>query len=163
MGFTCFVVIWLKKQPFFLSLLLSPCSKKPFFLCFTMGFDLNTEIAEVEEEENDDVRVGRTVIEKGRLGISPSSSSSCSSGSSSSSSASASSIYSELWHACAGPLTSLPKKGKVVVYFPQGHLEQDAMASFSSPLEIPKFDLNPQIFCRVVNVQLLVSLSVSFT
>jgi hypothetical protein len=40
-------------------------------------------------------------------------------------------------------------------------LEQDAMVSYSSPLEIPKFDLNPQIVCRVVNVQLLVSLSVS--
>ncbi|KFK27576.1 hypothetical protein AALP_AA8G401800 [Arabis alpina] len=121
-----------------------------------MEFDLNTEIAEVEEEENDDVRVR---IEKGRLGILPSSSSSCSSGSSSSSSstttASVSSIYSELWHACAGPLTSLPKKGNVVVYFPQGHLEQDAMVSYSSTLEIPKFELNPQIFCRVVNVQLL--------
>lgn len=123
-----------------------------------MEFDLNTEIAEVEEEENDN---GRARIEKGRLGISPSSSSSCSSGSSSFSTGSASSIYSELWHACAGPLTSLPKKGNVVVYFPQGHLEQDAMVSYSSPLEIPKFDLNPQIFCRVVNVQLLVSLSVS--
>jgi len=125
-----------------------------------MEFDLNTEIAEVEEEENDDVGVGvggGTRIDKGRLGISPSSSSSCSSGSSSSSSStgSASSIYSELWHACAGPLTCLPKKGNVVVYFPQGHLEQDAMVSYSSPLEIPKFDLNPQIVCRVVNVQLL--------
>lgn len=126
-----------------------------------MEFDLNTEIAEVEEEENDDVGVGGTRIDKGRLGISPSSSSSCSSGSSSSSTGSASSIYSELWHACAGPLTCLPKKGNVVVYFPQGHLEQDAMVSYSSPLEIPKFDLNPQIFCRVVHVQLLVSLSVS--
>uniref|UniRef100_A0A1J3J6E5 Auxin response factor n=1 Tax=Noccaea caerulescens TaxID=107243 RepID=A0A1J3J6E5_NOCCA len=120
-----------------------------------MEFDLNTEIAEVEEEENDGVGVGGK-IEKGRLGVSPSSSSSCSSGSSSSSStASASSIYSELWHACAGPLTCLPKKGNVIVYFPQGHLEQDAMASYSSPLETPKFDLNPQILCRVVNVHLL--------
>ncbi|ESQ42301.1 hypothetical protein EUTSA_v10012728mg [Eutrema salsugineum] len=122
-----------------------------------MEFDLNTEIAEVEDEEKDDGGVVGTGIEKGRLGISPSSSSSCSSGSSSSSSTtvSASSIYSELWHACAGPLTSLPKKGNVVVYFPQGHLEQDPLVSYSSPLEIPKFDLHPQIFCRVVNVQLL--------
>ncbi|CAH2069337.1 unnamed protein product, partial [Thlaspi arvense] len=121
-----------------------------------MEFDLNTEIAEVEEEENDDGGVVGTGIEKGKVGILPSSSSSCSSGTSSSSStASASSIYSELWHACAGPLTSLPKKGNVVVYFPQGHLEQDAMVSYSSPLETPKFDLHPQIFCRVVNVHLL--------
>ncbi|CAF2336282.1 unnamed protein product [Brassica napus] len=112
-----------------------------------MEFDLNTEFAEVEEEENDKGK---------RLGVSPSSSSSCSSGSSSSSTtASASSIYSELWHACAGPLTSLPKKGNVVVYFPQGHLEQGAMVSYSSPLDIPKLDLSPQIFCRVANVHLL--------
>ncbi|PRQ33656.1 putative transcription factor ARF family [Rosa chinensis] len=67
-----------------------------------------------------------------------------------------SSIYLELWHACAGPLISLPKKGNVVVYFPQGHLEQVASSSppFSS-MERPHFDLQPQIFCKVVNVQLL--------
>ncbi|XP_018446641.1 auxin response factor 4 [Raphanus sativus] len=121
-----------------------------------MEFDLNTEFAEVEEEENDEG--GGARIEKGRLGVSPSSSSSCSSGSSSSSSsttASASSIYSELWHACAGPLTSLPKKGNVVVYFPQGHLEQVALVPYSTPLDIPKLDLSPQIFCRVANVHLL--------
>eukprot|EP01018_Ginkgo_biloba_P038933 Gb_32404 [translate_table: standard] len=35
-----------------------------------------------------------------------------------------SSICSELWHACAGPLISLPPKGSLVVYFPQGHMEQ---------------------------------------
>ncbi|XWS28421.1 hypothetical protein CRYUN_Cryun25bG0067400 [Craigia yunnanensis] len=64
-----------------------------------------------------------------------------------------SSIYLELWHACAGPLTSLPKKGNVVVYFPQGHLEQVASASPFSSLEMPTFDLPPQIFCKVLNVQ----------
>ncbi|CAH9107413.1 unnamed protein product [Cuscuta epithymum] len=65
-----------------------------------------------------------------------------------------SSIYLELWHACAGPLTCLPKKGNVVVYFPQGHLEQ---ASSSSPLEMDfqTLRLPPQIFCRVDDVQLL--------
>ncbi|XP_013612786.1 PREDICTED: auxin response factor 4 isoform X4 [Brassica oleracea var. oleracea] len=123
-----------------------------------MEFDLNTEFAEVEEEENDEG--GGARVEKGkRLGVLPSSSSSCSSRSSSSSSssttASASSIYSELWHACAGPLTSLPKKGNVVVYFPQGHLEQGVMVSYSSPLDVPKLDLSPQIFCRVAAVHLL--------
>lgn len=127
-----------------------------------MEFDLNTEFAEVEEEENDEG--GGARVEKGkRLGVLPSSSSSCSSRSSSSSSssttASASSIYSELWHACAGPLTSLPKKGNVVVYFPQGHLEQGVMVSYSFPLDVPKLDLSPQIFCRVAAVHLLVSLS----
>jgi hypothetical protein len=36
-------------------------------------------------------------------------------------------------------------------------LEQFSSLSLFSPLEIPTFDLQPQIFCRVVNVQLLVS------
>ncbi|CAJ2654381.1 unnamed protein product [Trifolium pratense] len=65
------------------------------------------------------------------------------------------SSYLELWHACAGPLISLPKKGNVVVYFPQGHLEQFASFSPFKQLEIPTYDLQPQIFCRVVNIQLL--------
>ncbi|XP_065866287.1 auxin response factor 4 isoform X2 [Euphorbia lathyris] len=82
------------------------------------------------------------------------SSSSCCSSNSSPSPVS-SSIYLELWHACAGPLTSLPKKGNVVVYFPQGHLEQVASSTPFSPMEMPIFDLQPQIFCKVVNVQLL--------
>ncbi|XP_058110208.1 auxin response factor 23 isoform X4 [Magnolia sinica] len=67
-------------------------------------------------------------------------------------------IYLELWHACAGPLISLPRKGSVVVYFPQGHLEQAAAATSSSLpyqcFEMPTYGLPPQIFCRVVNVQL---------
>ncbi|KAH9603799.1 hypothetical protein KSS87_000577 [Heliosperma pusillum] len=33
-------------------------------------------------------------------------------------------LNSELWHACAGPLVSLPTLGSRVVYFPQGHSEQ---------------------------------------
>jgi hypothetical protein len=33
-------------------------------------------------------------------------------------------LNSELWHACAGPLVSLPPVGTQVVYFPQGHTEQ---------------------------------------
>lgn len=33
-------------------------------------------------------------------------------------------MNSELWHACAGPLVSLPPVGSLVVYFPQGHSEQ---------------------------------------
>ncbi|KAL2981788.1 hypothetical protein AAZX31_13G309600 [Glycine max] len=81
------------------------------------------------------------------------SSSTCSS--SGSSSARVSSSYLELWHACAGPLTSLPKKGNVVVYFPQGHLEQASSFSPFSPMEMPTYDLQPQIFSRVVNIQLL--------
>nr|XP_043639031.1 auxin response factor 4-like [Erigeron canadensis] len=68
-----------------------------------------------------------------------------------------SSIYMELWHACAGPLTSLPNKGNVVVYFPQGHLEQIASNStiHFSPNEVPSLGLQPQIFCKVVDVHFL--------
>lgn len=33
-------------------------------------------------------------------------------------------INSELWHACAGPLVTLPQVGSLVYYFPQGHSEQ---------------------------------------
>ena len=33
-------------------------------------------------------------------------------------------INTELWHACAGPLVTLPPVGSLVVYFPQGHSEQ---------------------------------------
>ncbi|XP_020552347.1 auxin response factor 4-like isoform X2 [Sesamum indicum] len=87
------------------------------------------------------------------------STSSCSSNAPSASSSScsisaSSSILIELWHACAGPLTSLPKKGNLVVYFPQGHLEQSNSASFP-PVEMPTFDLPSKILCRVVDVHLL--------
>ncbi|GFP97541.1 auxin response factor 3 [Phtheirospermum japonicum] len=61
---------------------------------------------------------------------------------------SASAVCMELWHACAGPLISLPKKGSAVVYFPQGHVEHlpehPAVA----------YDLPPHVFCRVVDVKL---------
>ena len=43
--------------------------------------------------------------------------------SASTSAASSSSVCLELQHVCAGPLISLPKKGSVVVYFPQSQLE----------------------------------------
>lgn len=33
-------------------------------------------------------------------------------------------LYKELWHACAGPLVTLPEIGERVYYFPQGHIEQ---------------------------------------
>ncbi|KAL8245494.1 hypothetical protein R6Q59_011752 [Mikania micrantha] len=68
-----------------------------------------------------------------------------------------SSICKELWHACAGPLTTLPNKRNVVVYFPQGHLEQIASQSCVqfSLTDIPSLGLQPQIFCKVVDVQLL--------
>ncbi|KAL8210445.1 hypothetical protein R6Q57_004882 [Mikania cordata] len=76
---------------------------------------------------------------------------------SSSKSPNSSSTYIELWHACAGPLITLPNKGSGVVYFPQGHLEQIASHSsiHFSPIEVPSFGLPPQIFCKIVDVQLL--------
>ncbi|KAB2029472.1 hypothetical protein ES319_D05G166000v1 [Gossypium barbadense] len=69
---------------------------------------------------------------------------------SASGSASSSPVCLELWHACAGPLISLPKRGSGVVYFPQGHLEQ--VSDFSGVA--PAHDLPPHVFCRVVDVKL---------
>ncbi|KAK7262350.1 hypothetical protein RJT34_29918 [Clitoria ternatea] len=116
-----------------------------------MEIDLNNEVlSEVEKNAVSDRECERVVV----ASVGCWSSSTCSS-SSCSSSPHVSSSYLELWHACAGPLTSLPKKGNVVVYFPQGHLEQVASFSPFTPMEIPTYDLQPQIFCRVVNVQLL--------
>ncbi|KAI4368781.1 hypothetical protein MLD38_017296 [Melastoma candidum] len=72
--------------------------------------------------------------------------------------ASASSMYAELWHACAGTVSSLPKRGDCVLYFPQGHLEQIAASCPSSAYsshDLPSFDLRPQILCRVTEVELL--------
>ncbi|TYH13766.1 hypothetical protein ES288_A06G165600v1 [Gossypium darwinii] len=63
---------------------------------------------------------------------------------------SGSSVCLELWHACAGPLISLPKRGNVVVYFPQGHLEQ--VSDFSGVAAA--YDLPPHVFCLVVDVKL---------
>ncbi|KAJ4850757.1 hypothetical protein Tsubulata_035817 [Turnera subulata] len=64
------------------------------------------------------------------------------------SSSSSSSVCLELWHACAGPLISLPKRGSIVVYFPQGHLEQ------FPDFQLAAYELSPHIFCRVVDVKL---------
>ena len=70
--------------------------------------------------------------------------------------AAAAPMFMELWHACAGPLITLPKRGDLVVYFPQGHLEQAASASPFPHIQVSNFDLNPQIFCKILDVQLLV-------
>ncbi|KAJ8751337.1 hypothetical protein K2173_016524 [Erythroxylum novogranatense] len=104
-----------------------------------MEIDLNHAVTEVEKT--------------GFCANGDSSSSSCSSNSSRS--PFSSSIYRELWLACAGPHASLPKKGNAVVYFPQGHLEQFASSSHFSPMEFPTFDLQPQIFCKVAGFELL--------
>lgn len=33
-------------------------------------------------------------------------------------------LFRELWHACAGPLVTVPRERERVFYFPQGHIEQ---------------------------------------
>ncbi|PWA88762.1 auxin response factor, DNA-binding pseudobarrel domain protein [Artemisia annua] len=61
----------------------------------------------------------------------------------------------ELWHACAGPLISLPKKGNAVVYFPQGHLEQlQQQHCFVDSHTMAAVHVPPHVFCRVIDVQL---------
>ncbi|XP_022721326.1 auxin response factor 1-like isoform X2 [Durio zibethinus] len=65
------------------------------------------------------------------------------------------SLYRELWHACAGPLVTLPRDGERVYYFPQGHMEQ-LEASMHQGLEhqMPSFNLPSKILCKVASVQL---------
>lgn len=63
-------------------------------------------------------------------------------------------LNSELWHACAGPLVSLPSPGTRVVYFPQGHSDQVA-ATTSKQVDghIPNYpSLPPQLICQLHNV-----------
>ncbi|CAN6483386.1 unnamed protein product [Victoria cruziana] len=64
-------------------------------------------------------------------------------------------LYEELWHACAGPLVTIPRKSERVYYFPQGHMEQlEASMNQELDQQIPLFDLPSKILCRVVNVRL---------
>ncbi|XP_013672311.2 auxin response factor 1 isoform X1 [Brassica napus] len=60
----------------------------------------------------------------------------------------------ELWHACAGPLITLPREGERVYYFPEGHMEQ-LEASMHQGLEqqMPSFNLPSKILCKVINIQ----------
>ncbi|KAJ6826714.1 auxin response factor 15-like isoform X2 [Iris pallida] len=58
----------------------------------------------------------------------------------------------ELWHACAGPLISLPKKGSSIVYMPQGHLEHLAVPDRGDSIRPPS--LQPHVLCRVLHVKL---------
>ncbi|KAL8194017.1 hypothetical protein R6Q57_026259 [Mikania cordata] len=63
-------------------------------------------------------------------------------------------LNSELWHACAGPLVSLPIVGSRVVYFPQGHSEQVAATTNKEvDAHIPNYpSLPPQLICQLHNV-----------
>ncbi|XP_039043189.1 auxin response factor 19-like isoform X2 [Hibiscus syriacus] len=65
------------------------------------------------------------------------------------------SINSELWHACAGPLVSLPPVGSLVVYFPQGHSEQVAASMQKETDFIPSYpNLPSKLICLLHNVTL---------
>ncbi|KAG5613449.1 hypothetical protein H5410_024730 [Solanum commersonii] len=65
-------------------------------------------------------------------------------------------ISSELWHACAGPLVTLPQVGSLVYYFPQGHSEQVAVSTNrTATSQIPNYpNLASQLLCQVHNVTL---------
>lgn len=56
----------------------------------------------------------------------------------------------ELWHACAGPVVALPRRGSLVVYLPQGHLAAAGGGDVAA-------DLPPHVVCRVADVELCVS------
>lgn len=64
-------------------------------------------------------------------------------------------LYTQLWHACAGPSVHIPTVGEKVFYFPQGHMEQvKPFTSQDGKMEIPLYNLPSKILCKVVNVQL---------
>ncbi|PIA55264.1 hypothetical protein AQUCO_00800175v1 [Aquilegia coerulea] len=64
-------------------------------------------------------------------------------------------LYKELWHACAGPLVTVPREGERVYYFPQGHMEQlEASTHQALDQKMPSFNLPSKILCKVVHVQL---------
>ncbi|CAO2166424.1 unnamed protein product [Urochloa humidicola] len=54
----------------------------------------------------------------------------------------------ELWHACAGPVVALPRRGSLVVYLPQGHL------AAAGGGDVVAADLPPHVVCRVADVEL---------
>ncbi|GJY39362.1 hypothetical protein Tco_0425726 [Tanacetum coccineum] len=62
-------------------------------------------------------------------------------------------MNSQLWHACAGPMVSLPPVGSLVVYFPQGHNEQVA-ASMQKDTHNIHPNLPFKLICMLHNVTL---------
>ncbi|KAL0697927.1 hypothetical protein Bca4012_054049 [Brassica carinata] len=64
-------------------------------------------------------------------------------------------INSQLWHACGGPLVSLPPVGSLVVYFPQGHSEQVAASMQKQTEFIPNYpNLPSKLICLLHSVTL---------
>ncbi|GJT83233.1 auxin response factor 19 [Tanacetum coccineum] len=64
-------------------------------------------------------------------------------------------MNSQLWHACAGPMVSLPPVGSLVVYFPQGHKEQVAASMQKDTHNIPNYPNIPfKLICMLHNVTL---------
>ncbi|KAM1339775.1 hypothetical protein ACFX2H_038254 [Malus domestica] len=64
-------------------------------------------------------------------------------------------LYTELWHACAGPLVTVPRERERVFYFPQGHIEQvEASTNQVADQQMPMYNLPSKILCRVINVSL---------
>ncbi|KAL0357237.1 UNVERIFIED_CONTAM: Auxin response factor 1 [Sesamum calycinum] len=64
-------------------------------------------------------------------------------------------LYKELWHACAGPLVTVPREGERVYYFPQGHMEQlEASTHQGLDQQLPSFNLPSKILCKVMHVHL---------
>jgi hypothetical protein len=57
-------------------------------------------------------------------------------------------LNSELWHACAGSLVSLPAIDSRVMYFPQGHGEQVTLLPWTSDCQ--KLDMNIAEFIWVL-------------
>jgi auxin response factor len=64
----------------------------------------------------------------------------------------------ELWHACAGAGVTLPRRGSRVVYLPQAHLAAGGGGEEAPPLGAGAVPVQPHVACRVVGVELCVSL-----
>ncbi|KAK1670494.1 hypothetical protein QYE76_058653 [Lolium multiflorum] len=66
-------------------------------------------------------------------------------------------LFDELWHACAGPLVTVPRVGDFIFYFPQGHIEQaEASMNQVAGNQMRLYDLPSKLLCRVINVELKV-------
>lgn len=103
-----------------------------------MGGLIDLNVTEEEEEETPSGSLSPCNSSSSAFGVSSSSSSS-------------GEVCLELWHACAGPLISLPKRGSLVLYFPQGHLEQ--AHGFSAAIYgLPPPP--PHVFCRILDLKL---------